>query len=56
MWYFSRILGLGLASACAILIAMWLELDADRQAPVLPGTALVGNSRIHSAHTRVPKP
>lgn len=30
MWYFSWILGLGLASAFAILNAMWFELDADR--------------------------
>lgn len=27
MWYFSWILGLGLACAFAILNAMWLELD-----------------------------
>jgi cyd operon protein YbgT len=44
MWYFSWILGLGLACAFAILNAMWLELDpryaatrahepADPQAP-----------------------
>ena len=32
MWYFSWILGLGLACAFAILNAMWLELDdEDRQ-------------------------
>jgi cytochrome bd-I ubiquinol oxidase subunit X len=30
MWYFSWILGLGLACAFAILNAMWLELDQDR--------------------------
>ncbi len=29
MWYFSWILGLGLACAFAILNAMWLELYAD---------------------------
>jgi cyd operon protein YbgT len=29
MWYFSWILGLGLALAFAILNAMWLELHAD---------------------------
>ncbi|MGJ0561284.1 cytochrome bd-I oxidase subunit CydX [Methylocystis sp.] len=29
MWYFSWILGLGLACAFAILNAMWLELDDD---------------------------
>ncbi len=33
MWYFSWILGLGLACAFAILNAMWLELreDAERK-------------------------
>ena len=36
MWYFSWILGLGLASAFAILNAMWFELDADRQARERP--------------------
>jgi cyd operon protein YbgT len=29
MWYFSWILGLGLACAFAILNAMWLELAVD---------------------------
>ena len=29
MWYFSWILGLGLASTFAILNAMWYELHAD---------------------------
>jgi cytochrome bd-I ubiquinol oxidase subunit X len=29
MWYFTWILGLGLACAFAILNAMWLELDAS---------------------------
>jgi cyd operon protein YbgT len=32
MWYFSWILGLGLAAAFAILNALWFELDADRHA------------------------
>jgi cytochrome bd-I ubiquinol oxidase subunit X len=32
VWYFSWILGLGLACAFAILNAMWFELDADRYA------------------------
>jgi cyd operon protein YbgT len=32
MWYFSWILGLGLACAFAILNAMWFELHADEQA------------------------
>ena len=31
MWYFSWILGLGLACAFAILNAMWLELDDASQ-------------------------
>ncbi len=37
MWYFSWVLGLGLACAFAILNAMWLELQEDdgRQAPSL---------------------
>ncbi len=29
MWYFSWILGLGLACSFAILNAMWLELEED---------------------------
>lgn len=29
MWYFSWVLGLGLACAFAILNAMWLELEED---------------------------
>ena len=36
MWYFSWILGLGLASAFAILNALWFELDADRSARQRP--------------------
>jgi len=36
MWYFSWILGLGLACAFAILNAMWFELDADRHAGEQP--------------------
>lgn len=32
MWYFSWVLGLGLACAFAILNAMWFELHADAQA------------------------
>jgi len=32
MWYFTWILGLGLACAFAILNAMWLELDASDEA------------------------
>lgn len=31
MWYFSWILGLGLACAFAILNAMWFELTADEK-------------------------
>ncbi len=29
MWYFTWVLGLGLACAFAILNAMWFEIDAD---------------------------
>ena len=32
MWYFSWILGIGLACTFAILNAMWFELYADAQA------------------------
>ena len=32
MWYFSWVLGLGLACVFAILNARWFELDADRHA------------------------
>jgi cyd operon protein YbgT len=32
MWYFSWMLGLGLACAFAILNAMWFELHADDEA------------------------
>jgi len=32
MWYFSWILGVGLACAFAILNALWFELDADKAA------------------------
>ena len=34
MWYFSWVLGLGLACSFAILNAMWLELTADEPATV----------------------
>jgi cyd operon protein YbgT len=30
MWYFSWVLGLGLACSFAILNAMWLELDESQ--------------------------
>lgn len=36
MWYFSWILGLGLACSFAILNAMWFELDADQHARARP--------------------
>ncbi len=36
MWYFSWILGLGLACAFAILNAMWFELDSDKHASIRP--------------------
>lgn len=33
MWYFSWILGLGLACTFAILNAMWFEMRDDKLAP-----------------------
>jgi cyd operon protein YbgT len=36
MWYFSWMLGLGLASCFAILNALWFELDSDRSARERP--------------------
>ena len=42
MWYFSWILGVGLASSFAILNAMWFEMKTDtsqRQAAVAPSSA-----------------
>ena len=30
MWYFAWILGFGLASAFAVLNALWFELDKDK--------------------------
>ena len=44
MWYFSWILGLGLACSFAILNAMWLELDPTYAASV-SGQAQDGDSR-----------
>lgn len=32
MWYFSWVLGLGLACGFAVLNALWFELDADLDA------------------------
>lgn len=32
MWYFSWVLGLGLACAFGVLNALWFELEADRKA------------------------
>ncbi len=32
MWYFSWVLGIGLACSFAILNAMWFEVHADSQA------------------------
>lgn len=36
MWYFSWVLGVGLAAAFAILNAMWFELTADGPQSVRP--------------------
>ncbi len=35
MWYFSWVLGLGLACAFGILNAMWFEMREDRRAAAL---------------------
>ena len=37
MWYFSWILGLGLACSFAILNAMWFELREDRRIGIEEG-------------------
>jgi cyd operon protein YbgT len=37
MWYFSWILGIGLACSFAILNAMWYEVDTDTAARKDPG-------------------
>ena len=39
MWYFSWILGLGLACSFAILNAMWFEMREDRRIARLEGRA-----------------
>lgn len=36
MWYFSWILGLGLACTFAILNSMWFEIREDRLTSALP--------------------
>jgi cyd operon protein YbgT len=36
MWYFSWILGVGLASTFGILNAMWFEMKQGRQASAIP--------------------
>ena len=36
MWYFSWILGLGLACCFAVLNALWFELDRDHDDTPLP--------------------
>ena len=38
MWYFSWILGAGLAAAFGILNALWFELDADKNADKISGS------------------
>lgn len=37
MWYFSWILGLGLACSFAILNAMWFEMREDRRIAIEEG-------------------
>lgn len=38
MWYFSWILGLGLACSFAIINAMWFEMREDRRQAIDLGT------------------
>jgi len=39
MWYFSWILGLGLALAFGVLNAIWYEVTQSGEAPPAPGAA-----------------
>lgn len=39
MWYFSWVLGVGLACAFAIINAMWFEMREDRRLSALPETS-----------------
>ena len=39
MWYFSWILGVGLASTFGILNAMWFEMKQGRQSVAIPGAS-----------------
>jgi cyd operon protein YbgT len=39
MWYFSWVLGVGLACVFAILNAMWFEMKEDRRLSALPDLA-----------------
>jgi cyd operon protein YbgT len=41
MWYFSWILGVGLACSFAILNAMWFEMREDRRTALQRGEAPV---------------
>jgi cyd operon protein YbgT len=43
MWYFSWILGVGLACVFAILNAMWFEMKEDRRLSGLPVSAVKPN-------------
>jgi cyd operon protein YbgT len=44
MWYFSWILGVGLACVFAILNAMWFEMKDDRRLSALPASAIKPNN------------
>ena len=39
MWYFSWVLGVGLACAFAIINAMWFEMREDLRLSALPETS-----------------
>lgn len=56
MWYFSWILGLGLACAFAILNAMWLELDEEDLKDVEEERARIKRRSALSALFGAPEP
>ena len=44
MWYFSWVLGIGLACTFAILNAMWFEMREDRRLSALPAPTVKPNN------------
>jgi len=60
MWYFSWVLGLGLACSFAILNAMWLEVRTTTPAPsrtAIPTTAIDRSVRVRAVDgKKTPRP